>query len=129
MRRRLRLLTLFGVIHSVMPTGELYLPWRVTSNAHYMLALAYLALSGILLILTGRPDKEQGAGEKISRSDEDFSANKKQQIIKIFFHFRRQAVTKAYQDKVVSAEDRRSVPSPAVKGFSSALTAASRSIS
>ncbi|MDD4242612.1 MAG: hypothetical protein PHG54_14380 [Smithellaceae bacterium] len=51
-------LTLFGVIHSVWPTGELYLPWRVASDAHYMLALAYLALSGILLILTGRTDKE-----------------------------------------------------------------------
>jgi AGZA family xanthine/uracil permease-like MFS transporter len=51
-------LTLFGVIHSVWPTGELYLPWRVDSDAHYMLALAYLALSGILLILTGRTDKE-----------------------------------------------------------------------
>ena len=51
-------LTLFGVIHSVWPTGELYWPWRVASDAHYMLALAYLALSGILLILTGRPDKE-----------------------------------------------------------------------
>ncbi|MDD5413622.1 MAG: hypothetical protein PHH96_02245 [Smithellaceae bacterium] len=51
-------LTLFGVIHSIWPTGELYWPWRVASDAHYMLALAYLALSGILLILTGRPDKE-----------------------------------------------------------------------
>jgi len=28
-----------------------------------MLALAYLALAGILLILTGRPDKEQGPVE------------------------------------------------------------------
>ncbi|MEE9913779.1 MAG: MFS transporter [Deltaproteobacteria bacterium] len=54
------LLTLFGVIHSVMPTGELYLPWRVASQSHYMLALAYLALAGILLILTGRPDKGHG---------------------------------------------------------------------
>jgi adenine/guanine/hypoxanthine permease len=54
------MLTLFGIIHSVMPTGELYLPWRVASNAHYMLALAYLALSGILLILTERPDREKG---------------------------------------------------------------------
>ncbi|MDP2853031.1 MAG: hypothetical protein Q8O28_02145 [Smithellaceae bacterium] len=53
-------LTLFGVIHSIMPTGELYLPWRVASDAHYMLALAYLALSGILLILTGTMDKEKG---------------------------------------------------------------------
>jgi AGZA family xanthine/uracil permease-like MFS transporter len=49
--------TLFGIIHSVMPTGELYLPWRIASHAHYMLAVAYLALSGILLILTGKTDK------------------------------------------------------------------------
>ena len=49
-------LTLFGVIHSVMPTGELYLPWQVQSHAHYMLAVAYFALSGILLLLTGKKD-------------------------------------------------------------------------
>jgi AGZA family xanthine/uracil permease-like MFS transporter len=51
-------LTLFGIIHSVMPSGELYLPWRVTiTHAHYMLAVAYLALCCILLLLTGKPDK------------------------------------------------------------------------
>ncbi len=50
-------LTLFGIIHSVLPSGELYLPWRVHSPAHYMLALAYLALSSILLLLTARTDK------------------------------------------------------------------------
>jgi AGZA family xanthine/uracil permease-like MFS transporter len=50
-------LTLFGIIHSVMPSGELYLPWRVTTtHAHYMLAAAYLALSGILLLLRGKTD-------------------------------------------------------------------------
>jgi AGZA family xanthine/uracil permease-like MFS transporter len=53
-------LTLFGTIHSVLPSGELYLPWRVHSQAHYMLALAYFALSGILLLLTGRTDKLEG---------------------------------------------------------------------
>ncbi len=51
------LLTLFGIIHSVMPSGELYLPWLIPSHAHYMLAVAYLALSGILLLLTGKTDK------------------------------------------------------------------------
>jgi AGZA family xanthine/uracil permease-like MFS transporter len=51
------MLTLFGIIHSVMPSGELHLPWRIASHAHYMLAVAYLALSGILLLLTGRTDK------------------------------------------------------------------------
>jgi AGZA family xanthine/uracil permease-like MFS transporter len=52
-------LTIFGIIHSVMPSGELYLPWRVATQAHYMLALAYLALSGILLLLTGKEDRTQ----------------------------------------------------------------------
>ncbi len=51
------LLTLFGVIHSVLPTGELYWPWRMTGSAHYWLALGYLALAGILLILTDRTAK------------------------------------------------------------------------
>ena len=50
-------LTLFGIIHSVMPTGELYLPWRIASHAHYMLAVAYFMLSCILLLLTERTDK------------------------------------------------------------------------
>lgn len=48
------LMTLFGFIHSVMPTGELYLPWMIKSHAHYMLAAAYFALSCILLSLTGK---------------------------------------------------------------------------
>jgi AGZA family xanthine/uracil permease-like MFS transporter len=51
------LLSLFGVIHSIMPTGELYFPWRIASHAHYMLAAAYLALSGIFLLLTIEMDK------------------------------------------------------------------------
>jgi AGZA family xanthine/uracil permease-like MFS transporter len=52
-------LTLFGIIHSVMPTGELYLPWQIHTHAHYMLAVAYLALCCILLLLTGKTDKAQ----------------------------------------------------------------------
>lgn len=49
--------TLFGVIHSVLPAGEVYLPWTVASHAHYMIALAYILLSAILLTLT-----KQGGG-------------------------------------------------------------------
>ena len=45
-------LTLFGFIHSVMPTGELYLPWKINAHTHYMIAVAYFALSGVLLVLT-----------------------------------------------------------------------------
>jgi len=48
-------LTLFGVIHSVMPTGALYLPWRIASRAPYILAAAYMGLSCIFLSLTTTP--------------------------------------------------------------------------
>jgi AGZA family xanthine/uracil permease-like MFS transporter len=48
--------TLFGVIHSVMPTGELYLPWQISGVVHYMLAAAYLALAGVFLSSTGGTD-------------------------------------------------------------------------
>jgi AGZA family xanthine/uracil permease-like MFS transporter len=51
------LFTLFGIIHSVLPTGELYLPWKIARNAPYMVTLAYLALSGILLLLIEPKDK------------------------------------------------------------------------
>ncbi|PKN37913.1 MAG: MFS transporter [Deltaproteobacteria bacterium HGW-Deltaproteobacteria-2] len=51
------ILTLFGIIHSIMPTGELYLPWMITSHTHYMTAAAYFALSGILLLLTGKQNE------------------------------------------------------------------------
>ncbi|MFA5323829.1 MAG: hypothetical protein WC373_14250 [Smithella sp.] len=49
-------LTLFGIIHSVMPTGELYLPWRIASHAPYMLATAYFALTCILILLTEKKE-------------------------------------------------------------------------
>ncbi len=53
------ILTLFGVIHSVLPSGGLYLPWRGDGAAHYQIALAYGILSVILLILTGRTDLQK----------------------------------------------------------------------
>jgi hypothetical protein len=36
-------------MHSVLPTGEVYLPWNVPSHVHYTIALAYVLLSGIFL--------------------------------------------------------------------------------
>lgn len=44
-------LTLFGLIHSLLPTGEIYLPWAVAFHGHYIIALAYLLLSGVFLFL------------------------------------------------------------------------------
>lgn len=43
--------TVFGIIHSVLPTGEVYLPWKVASTAHYAISLGYVLLAGIFLVL------------------------------------------------------------------------------
>jgi AGZA family xanthine/uracil permease-like MFS transporter len=52
--------TLFGVIHSVLPTGEVYLPWTAVSDVHYMIALSYILLSVILLTLTKQAFEKRG---------------------------------------------------------------------
>jgi len=57
------LLTLFGVIHSVLPSGELYLPWHVNSQAPYTLAAAYFILSGITLFFGQESKGDSGAKE------------------------------------------------------------------
>ncbi len=49
--------TLFGIIHSVLPTGELYLPWHIPAQAHYLTSIGYFALSLILLALKSNNDK------------------------------------------------------------------------
>lgn len=51
------LFSLFGIIHSVLPTGAVYLPWAVSSHAHYTIALAYFLLSGILMTLSGKSNE------------------------------------------------------------------------
>ena len=59
-------LTLFGIIHSVLPDGGLYFPWWLSSQAHYTLATAYLALAGLLLLWTGRTDEQQNQKRTLS---------------------------------------------------------------
>ncbi len=41
--------TLFGIIHSVLPTGEIYLPWTVASRVPCTIALGYALLAGVFL--------------------------------------------------------------------------------
>ncbi|MEN6464066.1 MAG: MFS transporter [Syntrophaceae bacterium] len=43
-------LTLFGLIHSIFPSGEGYLPWTVSSGTHFTIAAGYLFLGGVLLL-------------------------------------------------------------------------------
>jgi hypothetical protein len=42
---------LFGLIHSVAPYGEIYLPWTVASPLPRQIALAYLLLESLLFLL------------------------------------------------------------------------------
>lgn len=43
-------LTLFGIIHSIMPSGEVYLPWAISSVVHFTIAAGYVLLGLILLV-------------------------------------------------------------------------------
>ena len=44
-------LSLFGVIHSVLPTGGVYLPWGVSSTQPYQWTAAYVGLAIVLVLL------------------------------------------------------------------------------
>jgi AGZA family xanthine/uracil permease-like MFS transporter len=44
------LCTLFGLMHSVLPSGEVYLPWTLSTLRHYEIAFSYLLLAGVFLL-------------------------------------------------------------------------------
>jgi len=48
--------TFFGVIHSALPEGSVYLPWRLASPLlraiPYQFAAAYFVLAAIILLLS-----------------------------------------------------------------------------
>ncbi len=65
----LALLTFFGVVHSVSPDGEMYLPWTLAPVARTLalqLTFGYLALAGVLLVLsrTKQAQLEPGSMER-----------------------------------------------------------------
>src|SRR5688500_9805623 len=45
-------LSLFGFIHSVLPSGGVYFPWTVPTPLPYHWAVGYVALAGILLAMS-----------------------------------------------------------------------------
>ena len=47
-------LTLFGLIHSVLPTGEIYLPWSAPNNINYLIAVSYALLACVFFVQTGQ---------------------------------------------------------------------------
>jgi len=46
--------TLFGLIHSVLPSGAVYLPWNAPNHMPFLIAFSYLLLGGIFLSVTIR---------------------------------------------------------------------------
>ena len=44
-------LTFFGVIHSVMPNGNLYLPWLIGNSSPYLFTAAYVVFAAFLWIM------------------------------------------------------------------------------
>jgi AGZA family xanthine/uracil permease-like MFS transporter len=45
-------LSFFGFMHSVLPTGGIYLPWSIASRLPYHWALGYALLAVVLLGLS-----------------------------------------------------------------------------
>lgn len=46
------LLSLFGFIHSVLPSGGVYLPWRIASVLPYHWAVGYIGLAAVFVALS-----------------------------------------------------------------------------
>ncbi|HRZ18161.1 MAG TPA: hypothetical protein P5141_11420, partial [Candidatus Hydrogenedentes bacterium] len=46
--------SLFGLIHSVLPSGAVYLPWNAPNHMPLLIAFSYLVLGGIFLSVTIR---------------------------------------------------------------------------
>ena len=58
-------LTLFGLIHSVLPTGETYLPWSSPDSVSYWIALSYFLLACVLMVQKGQPEKTSEALDRV----------------------------------------------------------------
>jgi AGZA family xanthine/uracil permease-like MFS transporter len=52
-------LSLFGFIHSVLPSGGVYLPWNIASPLPYHWTIGYIGLAVLLLALSAAPRQEQ----------------------------------------------------------------------
>jgi adenine/guanine/hypoxanthine permease len=57
-------LAFFGLIHSVLPTGGSYLPWRLSSPLPYHWAVAYGGLA-VVLVLLGRTSAFRTSGSRV----------------------------------------------------------------
>jgi AGZA family xanthine/uracil permease-like MFS transporter len=53
--------TLFGVIHSAAPAGQLFLPWQAPSPLVFHVAVGYAAVAGMLLVFRASGPRADGA--------------------------------------------------------------------
>jgi len=60
-------LALFGFIHSITPTGGIYLPWTTGSTLPYHWCAAYLGFAGLVLVL-GRTEAFRSSAEPVLSS-------------------------------------------------------------
>jgi len=58
---------LFGFIHSITPTGGIYLPWTTGSTLPYHWCAAYLGFAGLVLVL-GRTEAFRSSAEPVHAS-------------------------------------------------------------
>jgi AGZA family xanthine/uracil permease-like MFS transporter len=49
----------FGLIHSVLPNGPLYLPWRLVSTEPWHIAAAYLVMGLLFVVIPTRPESAE----------------------------------------------------------------------
>lgn len=57
------LFSLFGVIHSVDPSGGLYLPWQLDADLPFRIAAGYAALGLLLIVFWATGPKDRVGGE------------------------------------------------------------------
>jgi len=54
--------TMFGLIHSVTPAGEIYLPWHVGNNLVWSISLGYGLVGAILLFVSATSSEKSSQG-------------------------------------------------------------------
>ncbi len=61
----LAVLSFFGIVHSVMPSGAMYLPWNlgVESRIPYEFSMAYLVLGLLFFVLSFTPESKEPPSE------------------------------------------------------------------
>ena len=52
-------LTLCGLMHSVFPSGEIYLPWHVAGSLHWEVAISYSVLAALFWLLSLQKQKSE----------------------------------------------------------------------